>query len=135
MDLSLLLLADYANVTAGSKLNVMGIFDRLSAGKFPAMHPQMFLISRFSGGVAEYGRQFEVNVKLINEDATQILVDVTSQMTMPRGSGGRRSNANHIMRLNNVTFPEPGTYEFSVLVDNDLKGTVALEVVGAETEG
>lgn len=130
MDLTLLLIADYANTTADGKLNVMGIFESISAASFPATHAEMYLIARFTAGPAEYGRVFKMEVKLINEDATQELVNFSAENTVPRGQNGQKVHLNHLLRLNNLTFPTPGTYEFSVLVDNDLKGTLPIEVRG-----
>ena len=128
MELTLLLIADYANTTADGKLNVMGIFESITAASFPATHSEMYLITRFTAGPAEYGRTFKMDVKLINEDASQELVNFAIENMVPRAQNGQDAHLNHLLRLNNVTFPAPGFYEFSVLVDNDLKGTLAVEV-------
>jgi len=37
-------LADYANVTADRKLNVMGVFNVINASRVPAIHRQMQLV-------------------------------------------------------------------------------------------
>lgn len=128
MELTLLLMADYANVTADNKLNVMGIFGNLNARKFPVTHPLMYLIVRLTAGAAEYGREIRLGVKLINEDATQELVNLETKARVPRGRAGEEVNVNQIIFLRNLKFPEAGFYEFSVLVDHDVKGSVPLEV-------
>lgn len=128
MELTLLLIADYANTTADGKLNVMGIFESITAASFPATQSEMYLITRFAAGPAEYGRNFKMDVTLINEDASQELVNFAVENTVHRAQHGQDAHLNHLFRLNNVTFTAPGTYEFSVLVDNDLKGTLAVDV-------
>lgn len=44
MEVSLALLADYANVTREGKLNLLGLFDRIDARAVPWVHPQMQLV-------------------------------------------------------------------------------------------
>lgn len=46
MDASILLLADFANVDAAGKLNIIGAFNRIYASKFPCRHPQMHLVKQ-----------------------------------------------------------------------------------------
>ena len=48
MNLDLALTADAATVDSSGKLNVLGIFDHISASEFPARHDRMCLVLRFS---------------------------------------------------------------------------------------
>ena len=47
MEVQVAVLADCANVAAGEKLNIMGIFDTIFARDFPTVHPFMALALRF----------------------------------------------------------------------------------------
>jgi hypothetical protein len=127
MELSLLLVADYANTTSDGKLNVMGIFGNITAQSFPATHPEMYVIAQLSVSPAEYGRRFKFELKLLGEDGEE-LGTVGGENEVPRGEKGQRISLNHVMRLVNVMFPRAGIYEFAVLIDNDLKGTLAIDV-------
>ncbi|MEO8610008.1 MAG: hypothetical protein ABI690_19095 [Chloroflexota bacterium] len=129
MDVPILLTADYANVANDGKLNVMGIFTNIKAFSFPALHPQMYLIAQLSGGRAEYNRKFKLEIKLLNEDATLEVVNRIAEAQLPQGENGQLVNLNIILSLSNIVFPTPGTYEFSILVDNDVKGTLPLEII------
>ncbi len=40
------LFCDYANVSMDGKLNMSGIFDRIMTEQVPAVHPQMFVVSK-----------------------------------------------------------------------------------------
>ena len=46
MELTLALLADYANISREGKLNIMGIFEQIFALSFPAVHAQLQLVLR-----------------------------------------------------------------------------------------
>jgi len=128
MEVTLLLLADYANVAEGNKLNVMGIFTNLFSAGFPTMHAQMYLVMQMSASPAEYGRKCTITIKLLDEDARQTLIDLPIEREVPGGEG-RRVSINQIIRLTTIVFPQPGTYQFSVLIDNDEKATLALDVI------
>ena len=129
MEVPILLTADYANVSREGKLNVMGIFTNVQSPSFPALHPQMYLVAQLSGGRAEYGRKFKLEIKLLNEDATLEVITRTTDAQLPQGENGQRVNLNIILGLANTVFPSPGTYEFSILVDQDVKATLPLEVI------
>lgn len=128
MELSLLLAADYANTTADGKLNVMGIFKNIKTLRFPATQPEMYLVMQLEASPAEYDRAYTLSVKLLDEDAIKALVDININRTVPRGKDGQVVHQNVLARLNGVKFPRAGTYEFSVLVDNDVKGTLAIDI-------
>jgi hypothetical protein len=128
MELAFLLIADYANTTGDGKLNVMGIFQNIFAAQFPMTHPEMYVVAQFSAGPAEYGRRRRLEIKLLDEDAAQEIVSFSTDVEVPRGTGGQRVNMPVVLRLVNTVFPKPGTYEFSVVLDEDLKGSLAIQV-------
>ncbi len=128
MELTFLQIAEYTNSTEDHKLNVMGIFSNISALKFPAVHPEMYLVAQLVARAPEYGRRFKLGVKLLNEDASQEIVNFTVDSTVPAGNRGLPVNMNFNFRLVNTNFDKPGTYEFSILIDDDLKGTLPVEV-------
>ena len=84
MECTLLVMAEYANVTNDGKLNILGIFDNINDSQFPTVFPEMYLIVRLTAGSPEYGREFQLSVKLLNQDATQELVNVTGDVVLPR---------------------------------------------------
>jgi hypothetical protein len=128
VDLRTILVADYANVAEGGKPNVMGIFRAINAERCPTRQPEMYFIATLTAGVTEFGRQVTITVKLMDSDAKLTLVDFSQQTIVPTAQGGRRAEVNVIVRLRDVVFPDFGAYQFSILVDNDEKGTLAIEV-------
>lgn len=128
MELSLFVVADYANVTKEGKLNVMGIFNRINSYQFPAAHPEMFVIAHLTASPAEYNTTRKLTIKLLNEDATEEVVNWSTTITVPQGTGGRRVDSNHILKLQTIVFKEPGTYQLSLLVDQNEEGSMPLFV-------
>ncbi|MEO5510630.1 MAG: hypothetical protein ABIS27_08355 [Longimicrobiales bacterium] len=126
MQVKLALLADYANVTAEGKLNILGIFDRINVHELPVVHPQMHLILRLEAHPAERNRSHNVEIRLHDPDG-QTIFEVTGDM-VPQGTGGQTVSANQILTLNNLHLSKTGGYNFVVLVNNDLKSEVLLEV-------
>jgi hypothetical protein len=132
MELTFLHIADYASLTADQKLNVMGIFRNISAPRFPVVHPEMYVVAQLSARSSEFGRNFTWTIKLLNEDASQEIISFENSASVPSNDRGLPTNMNIILRLVNTVFPGPGTYEFSVLVDGDTKGSLPVEVIQVE---
>jgi hypothetical protein len=126
MQVKLALLADYANVTAEGKLNILGIFDRISVQEIPAVHPQMHLILRREAHQAERERAHNVEIRLYDPDG-QTVFDIKGDV-VPHGQAGHTIATNQILTLNNLQLNKAGGYTFVVLVNNDLKSEVPLGV-------
>jgi len=113
----------------------MGIFNRIFTTTFPARHPEMYVIAKLSASPAEYGQTRRITIKLLNEDATEEIVNFSSDFQVPREVGGQRVETNHILQLRDTTFQRAGSYQFSVIVDNDEKGSLSIYVVEQEVRG
>ena len=127
MDVTLALLADYANVTREGKLNVMGLFTIINAPALPWTHPQMQLILELEAGPAEWDSQKEIQIKLLDADGNQVL-SVQGNVKVPRGEAGRRVRINSIMTFGNVKFNAEGDYTFAILVGGETKKEISLRV-------
>jgi hypothetical protein len=127
MKLTLLLAADYANITREGKLNMMGIFDDIYAESFPARYPSMHLVVKLGAELGEYGQIRDFTIKLLDADAKQIF-DLSGQFQVPAGGRGRKPEVNLILELKDIIFPVEGMYQFVVLVDKDYKGELSLNV-------
>jgi hypothetical protein len=126
MNVKLALLADYANITAEGKLNILGIFDRINVSEIPAVHPQMHLILRLEAHPAERNRTHAVEIRLHDPDG-QTVFEVKGDV-VPHGQTGRTIATNQILTLNNLQLNKAGGYNFVVLVNNDLKYELPLGV-------
>lgn len=127
MEVTLAVLADYANVTKEGKLNVMGLFTHINARVLPYLHPQMILVWEAEAGPAEWETRKDVEIKLLDEAANQIL-SVRGPLEVPRGELGRPVRINSLMSFNNVKFDAEGDYVFSILIGGETKRDVSFRV-------
>lgn len=131
MDVSLALLADYANMTADGKLNILGLFDTIVTDRFPAVHPQMQLIFQLEAHPSEAGKQKQVEVRLMTEDGRTVLAmssDMALQLKDTLQPIAEMMKSQQIIGFHGVRFEKPGTYQFAILVNGDTKKTISLKV-------
>ena len=127
MDVTLALLADYANVTREGKMNVMGLFTIINAATLPWVHPQMQLVLELEAGPAEWDTQKNIEIKLMDQDANTVLA-IGGSVKVPIGEPGRRVHVNSIMTFGNVKFDAEGDYIFSILIGGETKKEIPLRV-------
>ena len=131
MEVDLALLADAATIDAAGKLNILGVFDRLSTGSLPAQHPQMVLILRFLASVQEIGRH-HVGISLRDPKGQEAMrIDGDLHMGSGPGAVGDGIRVPHILHLDGLVFPIAGRYAFDVTVDGEHHVSVPLTVQGS----
>lgn len=135
MEVDLALLADAATIDASGKLNILGVFDRIGTGAFPAQHPHMVLILRFSAGVGEMGRH-KVEISMTDPSGER-MVQLDGDMHLGGGRTGVTDGMKvpHVLHLDGLVFPVPGRYTFDVRVDGEHHISVPLSVMGAAPGG
>jgi hypothetical protein len=106
-------LADEANISQEGKLNLMGIFDRISAATFPVMHPRMVFAFRVEAEFGDTGRAFPVRVTL-EDDEGNVLFEAAGDLMAPPVPPGEFATANQLFALVGVQFPRAGLYRFIV---------------------
>jgi hypothetical protein len=128
VEVDLALLADAATIDASGKLNILGIFDRLSAEHFPVRHPHMVMVLRFTAGVDEAG-QHDVEIVLRDPEGDEV-VRVDGEMMLGPGSGGVANGVKvpQVLNIDGLVFPRSGRYGFDIRVDGDLHETLPLTV-------
>ncbi|MBP6771523.1 MAG: hypothetical protein KA154_00920 [Gemmatimonadaceae bacterium] len=55
MHVSFALFADAANLSQEGKLNILGVFDAVHVGQFPALHPRATFVLRLKGASSDVG--------------------------------------------------------------------------------
>ena len=128
MKLLIFVAADWANVTADNKLNIMGIFNEIRANKFPASHPSMHLVIRLLAELGEFGQERDLTILLQDPDG-QELGKFLIKVKVPTPEGGARAEVNAVFNIRGVAFKQPGPHQFIVLVDKDYKGDLPINLV------
>lgn len=130
----MMLMADYANIAEGGKINVMGIFRSIKARSFPARHSQMSLVIKLEGEFGEEGQDREITIILRDDDGNEILRS-TGTVKVPDSKSGLRPEINLIMNYRDIVFPKPGLYQFVLMAGKDIKGDCSLEIVDISKSG
>ena len=113
MNISLAFLADEANVSQEGKLNVLGIFDRITASTFPVVHPRLVFAFRVQMEFGDAGRSFPVEVRLLDQEG-EAMFEAVGEITAPAVPLGEFATANQVFAMVGVQFPSEGMYRFSV---------------------
>lgn len=106
------LTADFANHSTDGKLNIMGVFNQISATKFPTVHPSMHLIIELGMEPGEDSGPHTMAVYRIDEAQTERITIFEHEFTFPPRKGGLMPKHTAIVGLRQVGFVAPGTYEF-----------------------
>ena len=135
MEIDLALLADAATVDASGKLNILGIFDRIAASRFPAQHPHISLVLRFAASMGEAGKH-QVRIRLRSPDGEGIM-DLNAELQFGPGNAvaGGQAKVPQVVNIERLLFPVPGAYSFDVSVDGDHQVSIPLFLSEAGPRG
>jgi hypothetical protein len=133
MDVSLAVLADYANVSREGKLNIMGIFDRIYVRQLPGQFPPMQVVIRLEAHFAEMGREHTIQIQLRDPDGETIF-DINGNFTPMGGQAGETAPLNHIIGFGNLPLKKTGGHSAVIWVNGDLKKEIPLKVDRAPDE-
>lgn len=129
MELRIFLLADFANVDVGHKLNIIGAFNSIGARQFPAVHPSMHLVAKIAAELGEFGNEQDYSILFFDEDA-QELGKIEGKFTFPQPKNNQRSSEfNLVIALRDIVFPKSGSYEFRLRINGHVLGVVPLELI------
>jgi len=128
MDVTLAVLADYANISQEGKLNIMGVFDAIYAETFPTMHPEMKLVVQYEAGAADGQATHQIEIQLMDADGRKPMV-INGQVGVGEVHAGFPVKANSILNIRNAQFEAPGDFVFNILVDGIVKHQLPLKVL------
>lgn len=134
MEIDLALLADAATIDVSGKLNILGIFDRISVPSFPTSHPHLALVFRLSASMDESG-QHRVEIILRDPDGEEAkMPPIRGDLQVRPGQGGgfgqTRIRIPQVVNIDRLRFEKAGKYTFHVSVDGEERAAVPLMVVG-----
>lgn len=127
MEVTVGVLADYANVTAEGKLNIMGIFDRMKVPQLPAMHLDMQIVVRIEVQYAERDRPHPLEI-VLHEPNGGVVFRIAGSFSADGGDPGEPILTNHVIRIAHLPLKVEGCHQFSVLINNEVKKQIRLYV-------
>lgn len=127
MRLTLACVCDAATVSSDGKINILGEFNTMFAGKFPAVHPHMAYVARIEVDGTD-SRKVVTALRLLDDDGKAIIA--TPQMLMSIGASepGETVGIPFVLDLTSAKFPHAGTYTFELTVNGTRVGETFLYV-------
>lgn len=129
MHLSFALFADSANLSQEGKLNILGVFDALQVGGFPAVHPRATLVVRLKGGTEDVGVH-ALLMRWVNPKG-QELWNSTGQIEIGMPPAGVTEMDLPLIAQLDLPLDGPGRYAMVLSVDGALTAELALHVRSA----
>ena len=129
MDATLAVAADYANVASDGKLNIMGIFQEFTPTGFPAVVPQISLVTSWVAEPAEFGSQKGVQITFMGPDPDERVSLPPFTLTVPEAlRPGEPSIVHQILNIQGLPLTRPGPHAIYVLIGGETKARVPLYV-------
>jgi hypothetical protein len=114
------ILCDDIRQEMGGKFSLMGLFETISSGTFPAIHPRFAIMNEWSGGRGE----FTARIRLLAPDRKTVISESEAKLALFNETQHHRD----ISLRFNTTFPAPGTYWIEMLIGNEQVALVPLPV-------
>jgi hypothetical protein len=108
-----------ADPSTGKK-NLIGIFDRVTVGKFPAQRP-VFLYIKLTDGEGYY----EIEVRYVESNSGNVLATATGELQVT----DRRVSVDLYMSFPPLPIPKEGRYEFQVWANAMFLGSTFIDAV------
>lgn len=129
MDLLLSLACEDAQARPDGRLDIIGVFDELSAPGFPAAQDRMTVVFVMEWAPGQEGRQ-EFTADLVAADDRKVLT-IEGHTDVAPAEGSARPKTQLIMPLERVVFPTEGEYRFILTVGESR--TTAFTLVVSES--
>jgi hypothetical protein len=127
MELMLAVACEDARVRPDGKLDVIGIFNELSAPGFPAAQDRMTVVLVMEWPPETEGK-LPIRADLLDEAGRQVLTIQGHTEVSARAPGRPPSQTRLVMPLEQVVFPEPGRYDFELRAGDTTRRALSLFV-------
>ncbi len=116
MQVDFAVLADYALIDQHGKLSVLGIFQHVWVGAFPAVHPRTHLVLRVRGRRTEIG-QHPIRIRFVDDAGSELLGGEGNVQFGEPPAGVTEIEAGAVLVFD-VPLPHPGPYWFEIIMDD-----------------
>ena len=126
------LLADYIAPGANGKTNIMGVFDKLFAKKFPTVHNSLSLLIKFELETQEENKNLNLKIDFVDQDGKRKVAPIELKAKFSSRKNDKLiSEHQFVFEMKGLRIDKPGTYEFSIYVNDRYLYGVPLSVVRA----
>jgi hypothetical protein len=108
-----------ADPSTGKK-NLIGIFDRLWTSQFPTTRPLSIYWK-----VTDAEGQYDIVVRFVQVNGNRVLAEMKGESALK----DRLSSFDFMLAFPPLPFPEPGRYEFQILLNGALLGSAFLDAL------
>jgi hypothetical protein len=119
MILRLAAVCEDARERADGRIDLVGVFNELSAPGFPAMQDRMTAVFLIEWEAGEAGRQ-SLRADLVDVSGRKLLTIQGHTDVEERGDGRAPAQTRLIVALDKVVFPAPGAYRFDLVAAGDV---------------
>ncbi|MGH7504854.1 MAG: DUF6941 family protein [Longimicrobiales bacterium] len=132
MELKLAAICDEVNERADGRIDLIGVYDELSAPGFPAIQEHMIVVFLLEWDDDEAGHQ-PLRADLLDERDRKVLtIEGHTDVAPRRDSGGRGAQTRLILPLERVVFPSAGLYRFELVAAGDARSACSIHVAGED---
>ncbi len=110
-------MADYALIDQQGKLSVLGIFEHVWVGAFPAVHPRTHLVLRVRGRRTEIGVH-SIRIRFVDDQGTELLGGEGTVHFGEPPAGVVDVEAGAVLVFD-VPLPRPGPFAFEITLDGE----------------
>jgi hypothetical protein len=128
MDVHLAALSDHALTDAHGKVSIIGLFSALVASQVPVSHPHMCMVIILQSNRSDADRNREWMVDVTDVDGKAIVPRMQGNVAFD-SLADPPPQANFILGLQGIVFPDYGAYYFTIFVDGSEKKQLRLDVV------
>ena len=121
IELTTLLLCDYAMTSQDGKISAIGIFSQINVNRLPVSHPRLFIVAVLE---AEPG-PYEIRLQVVSPEGNQVLNNApTLRIQVPPNA----STANIVADLSGLQLAELGRHRVEVRAGDRSLGGAAFNV-------
>ncbi len=115
MEIETFVLCDAATDYRG-KLNILGTFDTIHAGKLPVVWPHCALALRIRFSKIEEG-EHRVRISFMDEDGRAVLPPLDGMVRVSFGPDAKTMATNLILNMERIKLENPGEYAINLAID------------------
>ncbi len=130
MHISFAVFADGANLSQEGKLNVLGVFDALQVGGFPAIHPRTHFVLRLKGSLEDIGSH-RLAFRWLSP-ADEELWSSDGELNVAPGPNPAFEMDLPVIAVIDLPLNAPGLYTMRVALDGETTADVRLFVSGVQ---